>query len=440
MKLPPQPQEHDSAEAGNEFYEIHASRTRAGFFYMFVAGLFLTFGNLQFEPRGLLLLLIPVFVTAFSWFYLKATERGFVLLQRTMPDACLENETISIELELCYKSPLPFATAWAVDSFPAVDIMSSPQMYLNNRDFSRSGRATISYTNPLNRGYGDFMIGPLEITVQDPFGFFESRLTLPLKTPLKVWLNPPAPDDLDLVKDNALTPMGDSRSSQTGHGMDFFGIKEYAPGDDIRAISWLKTAQTGRPVIKQFERDSRPDVLVVIHTDRQQLRGQGFGNSMKRLFRIAAAILSTTQQRGLPTAFVIGIDNQPQCLRLNTAVPVYGFMTELLASLQPAEPETLQPLLDLSLSKTGPGSIVIFLSQTIQVPIEPVVHTLLTMQARGARVMFRAIDDSGQARFSEGQNVLLSREDLLKRLNELDLDFGLLPIKKEETTRMAGAA
>lgn len=439
MKLPPQPPEQDNPDTGGEFCEIHASRTRAGFFYMFVAGLFLTFGNLQFEPRGLLLLLIPVFVIAFSWFYLKATERGFVLLQRTMPVSCLENETISIELELCYKSPLPFATAWAVDSFPAVDIMSSPQMYLNNRDFSRSGRATISYTNPLNRGYGDFMIGPLEITVQDPFGFFESRLTLPLKTPLKVWLNPPAPDDLDLVKDNALTPMGDSRSSQTGHGMDFFGIKEYAPGDDIRAISWLKTAQTGRPVIKQFERDSRPDVLVVIHTDRQQLRGQGFGNSMKRLFRIAAAILSTTQQRGLPTAFVIGIDNQPQCLRLNTAVPVYGFMTELLASLQPAESETLQPLLDLSLSKTGPGSIVIFLSQTIQVPIEPVVHTLLTMQARGARVMFRAIDDSGQARFSEGQNVLLSREDLLKRLNELDLDFGLLPIKKEETTRMAGA-
>jgi len=356
-----------------------------------------------------------------------------------MPTACLENETISIELELCYKAPLPFAMAWAVDSFPAVDIMSSPHMFLSNRDFGRTGRAVISYTNPLNRGYGDFMIGPLEITMQDPFGFFESRLTLPLKTPLKVWLNPPAPDDLDLVKDNALTPMGDSRSSQTGHGMDFFGIKEYAPGDDIRAISWLKTAQTGRPVIKQFERDSRPDVLVVIHTDRQQLRGQGFGNSMKRLFRIAAAILSTTQQKGLPTAFVIGIDNQPQCLRLNTAVPVYGFMTELLASLQPAESETLQPLLDLSLSKTGPGSIVIFLSQTIQVPIEPVVHTLLTMQARGARVMFRAIDDSGQARFSEGQNVLLSREDLLKRLNELDLDFGLLPIRKEETTRMAGA-
>ena len=439
MKLPQQQPEHDSAEAGNEFYEIHASRTRTGFFYMFVAGLFFTFGNLQFEPRGLLLLFIPVFVIAFSWVYLKTTERGFVLLQRTMPTACLENETISIELELCYKAPLPFAMAWAVDSFPAVDIMSSPHMFLSNRDFGRTGRAVISYTNPLNRGYGDFMIGPLEITVQDPFGFFESRLTLPLKTPLKVWLNPPAPDDLDLVKDNALTPMGDSRSSQTGHGMDFFGIKEYSPGDDIRAISWLKTAQTGRPVIKQFERDSRPDVLVVIHTDRQQLRGQGFGNSMKRLFRIAAAILSTTQQKGLPTAFVIGIDNQPQCLRLNTAVPVYGFMTELLASLQPAESETLQPLLDLSLSKTGLGSIVIFLSQTIQVPIEPVVHTLLTMQARGARVMFRAIDDSGQARFSEGQNVLLSREDLLKRLNELDLDFGLLPIRKEETTRMAGA-
>ncbi len=33
----------------------------------------------------------------------------------------------------------------------------------------------------------------------------------------------------------------------------------------------------------------------------------------------------------------------------------------------------------------------------------------------------------------------MSREDLLKRLNELDLDFALLPIRKEETTKMAGA-
>ncbi|MBU1108462.1 MAG: DUF58 domain-containing protein [Candidatus Riflebacteria bacterium] len=382
-----------------------------------------------FNPRALILVIFPAMVVLLAWLYVKATARSFSLISRDMPAICLENELIEVELLLHYNNPLPFPPACLQDNFPAVDVLTSPEILLNHEDFARNGSARISYRHRLNRGYGNFSIGPLEITVRDPFNFFEEKRVFHLKTPLKVWLNPPAPDDLDLVKANALTPMGDSRSSMVGHGMDFYGIKEYMPGDDIRAMSWLKTAQIGRPVIKQFERDTRPDVLVAVHTDRRQLRGFGFGNTMKRLLRIAAAIMGETRQRGLPAAMGLCIDDLAHHIRLASSVPVYGFMTELLADLQPAEEGGLQQLINLSLNKAGPGTIVIFLSQTIHLPVDELLNGLLTLQARGAKVSLWAIDDTDQARFSEDSGLNVSKEDFKQRLHEMDLDFVLLPSK-----------
>ena len=384
-----------------------------------------------FNFKALILVIFPVVVILLSRLYVKAAVRGFRLVNREMPAVCLENEDIKVELLIHYNNFLPFPHAFMQDDFPAVDVLSSPEMQLKAEDFAGNGSATITYRHRLNRGYGTFNIGPAVLTVRDPFNFFEEKKIFQLRTPLKVWLNPPVPEDLDLVKANALTPIGDSRSSLAGHGMDFYGIKEYVAGDDIRAMSWLKTAQTGRPVIKQFERDTRPDVLVLVHTDRRQLRGFGFGNTMKRLLRIAAAIIGETCQRGLPAALGLCIDDVAQHIKLGGSTPVYGFMTELLADLKPAEDGGLQQLLSLALNKAGPGTIVIFLSQTIHLPVDDLLGGLLTLQARGARVSLWAIDDTDQAKFSEDTGLTVSKEEFKQRLNEMNLEFLLLPSRSE---------
>lgn len=398
-----------------------------------VAGItfFLPIFTDRLQPLALILVIFPAAVIFLAWLQVKFTIENLVVTDRQMPEICLEGEDISVGLTVRYRSLVPFCNAFIQDSFPAVDALESPQVPIHFFELSRTGTARFFYHHRLNRGYGNFIIGPTEIVVRDPFNFFERRRVFPVKSNLSVWLNPPVPEDLNLVKPNALTPMGDSRSSLVGHGMDFYGIKEYVQGDDIRAMSWLKTAQTGKPVIKQFERDSRPDVLVVIHTDRKQLKGFGFGNTMKRLLRIAAAIIGETCQQGLPAAMALCIDHAPHHIRFSSSTPVYGFMTELLGNLEPADEGSLQALIDIALNKAGPGTIVFFLSQTISLPLDHVLNGLLTMTARGAQVCFRAIDDSDQARFSEDTGMGVSKEELLKRLQELDLDFSLLPSRRE---------
>lgn len=425
---------HGDSSVFLNLFRNEGTRTRNLLLLMLIIGIFALiptkYGH-GMQYRALILIIFPVIVILLARFLVKSSARSFTLISREMPEICLENEIVEVRLLIHYKSALPFASALLIDNFPAVDILSSPEIQLCHADFAATGSAVITYRHRLNRGYGNFSIGPLEIRVADPFNIFEEKRVFQLKTPLKVWLNPPAPEDLDLIKANALTPMGDSRSTMAGHGMDFYGIKEYVQGDDIRAMSWLKTAQLGCPVIKQFERDTRPDVLVAVHTDRAQLRGFGFGNTMKRLLRIAAAIMGDTQQRGLPSAIGLCIDDLAHHIRLAGSVPIYGFMTELLADLQPAEEGGLQQLISLVLSKAGPGTIVIFLSQTIHLNIDQLLGGLLALQGRGARVSFWAIDDSDQTRFSEESGLNVSKEEFKQRLREMNLDFVLMPSRSE---------
>lgn len=414
---------------------IHSSKPLRNFLILMMGAGFVLFlpgrHGPTFHPRALIFVIFPAIVIFFSWIYINFVAKGFNVLRREIPTTCLENELIEVVLEIKYSCPIPFSLACLTEAFPATDILESPEVILQYKDFNRNGIAMVSYKNLLNRGYGSFTIGPVEIKVSDPIGFFERKLTFPVKSKIRVWLNPPPPDELDLIKENALTPMGDSRSTLSGHGMEFYGTKEYAPGDDIRAMSWLKTAQTGKPIIKQFERDTRPDVLVAIHTDKSQVRGFGFGNTMKRLLRIAAAIMAETQSRGLPAALGLNIEDEAHFLKINSAVPVYGFMTDILADLEPAGEGGLKQLVDLALRKAGPGSIVIFLCQTVHLEIDLLLGALLNLKARGVKVSLWIIDDSSMVRFSENQQNLITKDGFKQKMEEMDLDFLLIPAKKD---------
>ncbi|MFH1076752.1 MAG: DUF58 domain-containing protein [Pseudomonadota bacterium] len=48
---------------------------------------------------------------------------------------------------------------------------------------------------------------------------------------------------------------GEYESVFKGRGMEFDEVREYQPGDDVRAIDWNVTARTGKPYIKRFREE-----------------------------------------------------------------------------------------------------------------------------------------------------------------------------------------
>src|SRR5512140_1958035 len=80
---------------------------------------------------------------------------------------------------------------------------------------------------------------------------------------------------------------GEYLSVFKGRGMEFAEVREYVPGDDVRAIDWNVTARTGRPHVRQYAEER--ELTVAIACD---LSGsQSFGTS-KRLKKEVAAELS----------------------------------------------------------------------------------------------------------------------------------------------------
>jgi uncharacterized protein (DUF58 family) len=73
-----------------------------------------------------------------------------------------------------------------------------------------------------------------------------------------------------------------------GQGMNFDEVREYQPGDDVRAIDWNVTARMNHPFIKKFVEEREMTVMLVV-----DLSGSGlFGSGEQSKRELAAEIAS----------------------------------------------------------------------------------------------------------------------------------------------------
>ena len=58
-------------------------------------------------------------------------------------------------------------------------------------------------------------------------------------------------------------------------GMEFAEVREYCPGDDIRAIDWNVTARVGKPFIKKYDEERELTVILMIDVSASGFFGTG---------------------------------------------------------------------------------------------------------------------------------------------------------------------
>ncbi|HEY8513970.1 MAG TPA: DUF58 domain-containing protein [Candidatus Binatia bacterium] len=77
---------------------------------------------------------------------------------------------------------------------------------------------------------------------------------------------------------------GQYHSVFKGRGMDFEEVREYVPGDEVRAIDWNVTARTGRPFIKKFREERELTIVLLV-----DLSASGHFGSVRQSKRELAA-------------------------------------------------------------------------------------------------------------------------------------------------------
>jgi len=81
------------------------------------------------------------------------------------------------------------------------------------------------------------------------------------------------------------TLAGQYHSVFKGQGMNFDEVREYQPGDDVRAIDWNVTARMNHPFIKKFVEERELTLMLVV-----DVSGSG-------PVRLARAIQTRTRRR-----------------------------------------------------------------------------------------------------------------------------------------------
>lgn len=114
------------------------------------------------------------------------------------------------------------------------------------------------------RPRGVYKVGPAKVTLGDPLGFVESGATFGAAGRLVVY---PRVEDLDGVP----TGRGQDQTINSSRaafwhsgGEDFFTLREYHQGDDLRKVHWPSSARRDELMIKQLEMPWQSRAFIVL--------------------------------------------------------------------------------------------------------------------------------------------------------------------------------
>ena len=128
----------------------------------------------------------------------------------------------------------------------------------------RGDTTSYSYEIPTEKR-GVLAIGPAMLTRTDPLHLLRRQAVQ--RDADQLWVHPKhcplPPMPAGFAKDLE----GPTTDSSPDGDVAFHTLREYEPGDDYRHIHWMSTARAGRPIVRHYVDNRRPELLVILDTD-----------------------------------------------------------------------------------------------------------------------------------------------------------------------------
>jgi uncharacterized protein (DUF58 family) len=99
------------------------------------------------------------------------------------------------------------------------------------------------------------------------------------------------------------TLAGQYHSVFKGRGMNFDTVREYVPGDEVRAIDWNVTARAGRPFVKKFVEERELTLLLIVDVSASG----DFGSGLQSKRELAAEIASVLAFSAVKNSDKVGL-------------------------------------------------------------------------------------------------------------------------------------
>ena len=252
---------------------------------------------------GIILVLFSPFINNLQLFLLGTTILGFVAvhsLVNTRPidikitrsfdtDQIFENSDVNVDLIIQNKGrPVGFLEIY--DNLPSEVEVSNG---LNHTIVKLRKDELVINKYLLNcRLRGQFRLGNPRLRIYNPSFLFYYESDIESKSSLVVLPQMEQIEGVDLSTDFPKMYQGAMPIRRIGTSGEFYGIREYFPGDDFKNINWRVFGRTRKLMVNQFEREDISDIMIVL--DAREITGTGtvFQNPLNYSCRAAASLVS----------------------------------------------------------------------------------------------------------------------------------------------------
>lgn len=251
-----------------------------------------------------------------------------VMVSREAPGAVYRGEEFGVGLRIENRKLLIPAVSLRFESGSNPGVSAGYVIALPPR------RAALTHMMDILPKRGIHTLPDLTVATTFPFGLIEARRVL--RDAVDVLVYPRVHPVGSAVIEQVLSS-GEMPKSVSAEGDEFFSLREYVRGDDVRRIAWRPSARKGRLLVKEMEADSARTITLLLDTLRTDDPAfeEHFEAAVEAAASLAVALLRRRYSVGLatPSRHVAEGEGSGQARRI----------LEALARVQPEAATSAEP-------------------------------------------------------------------------------------------------
>ncbi len=167
----------------------------------------------------------------------------------------------------------------------------------------------MSHLLPARRGIVE--LREIRIASSFPFGFLNRSRRTPAPHRIVVYPRIGLLNRQIALRCRETTTTGPMTSEVRGGNDEFYGLREYRLGDNVKAIHWRRTARTGELMIRELTSDAPPQLVLVLNLRSWRTLSDG-PQAVERAIEFAAALVCYGCLENFAVGLsIVGLDAAP---------------------------------------------------------------------------------------------------------------------------------
>jgi len=141
-----------------------------------------------------------------------------------------------------------------------------------------------------SRQFGVFTFGPIRVRSSDRSTSQYEEKSIEIFAKVRVYPEVKYLSRIELRHPHPRNWPGETQTRSAGQGLEFYAIREHAPGESVRRVNWKASARSGRLMLNQYVNEAGGESVVILDSRASSMVGTPPDTALAYSVRAAAAL------------------------------------------------------------------------------------------------------------------------------------------------------